>query len=184
MIVTDQQTVRQAERVQAAPTAYLAEPRLAEPRLAELGLAVSHRGPSSDAVAAAPALHRALHRAQGLQTRLAAFLPRIGRVLDRAHTRVLEGKHVPALENVLSLFEPHTRAGTWAKAGVPIAFGRQVVFDAVAGGPVTRFHVLTDDNESACHQALPAAQHHQQVFGRAPRLLTGDRGLHTKGVEA
>jgi IS5 family transposase len=90
---------------------------------------------------------------------------------------------VPAREKVLSLFEPHTRVVTRAKAGVPVEFGRQVVFDEVEGGLVTRFHVLADD-ESECHQALPAVQHHRALFGHPPWLVTGDRRLHTKGVEA
>jgi transposase, IS5 family len=89
---------------------------------------------------------------------------------------------VPALGKVLSLFEPHTRVLTRAKAGAPVEVGRQVVLDEVEGGLVTRFHVLADD-ESECHQALPAVQHHRAVFGHPPWLVTGDRRLHTKGVE-
>ena len=50
------------------------------------------------------------------------------------------------------------------------------------GGIVTRFHVLADD-ESESRQAVPAIQHHQAVFGRPPRLVTGDRRLHTRGIE-
>ncbi len=47
---------------------------------------------------------------------------------------------------------------------------------------MTRFHLLADE-ESECHQALPAMQHHQALFGRPPWLVAGDRRLHTKGVE-
>jgi IS5 family transposase len=69
------------------------------------------------------------------------------------------------------------------KAGqLQVEFGRQVELDEVEGGIVTRFHVLSDE-ESACHQALPAVQHHRALFGRPPWLVAGDRRLHTKGVE-
>jgi IS5 family transposase len=56
------------------------------------------------------------------------------------------------------------------------------MLDEVEGGIVTRFHVLADD-ESECHQALPAIQHHRAIVGRAPALVTGDRRLHAKGLE-
>jgi IS5 family transposase len=164
LLETTRQAVRQAGRVQAALTAFLAE---------------TQQGLTSDAAAAAVPARR---RAQGLQTRLAGFLPLIGHILAQARARVLEGKQVPALEKVLSLFEPHTRVVTRAKAGALIEFGRQVVFDEVEGGLVTRFHVLADD-ESECHQALPAVQHHLAAFGHPPWLVAGDRRLHSKGVE-
>jgi IS5 family transposase len=48
---------------------------------------------------------------------------------------------------------------------------------------VTRLHVLAND-ESECRQARPAVVHHRAVFGRPPWLVTGDRKLHTKGLEA
>jgi IS5 family transposase len=32
-------------------------------------------------------------------------------------------------------------------------------------------------------QAVEAVSHHQQVFGRAPRLVAGDRGVHSAGTE-
>ncbi|HZC76323.1 MAG TPA: ISNCY family transposase, partial [Ktedonobacterales bacterium] len=170
LLETTRQTVRQAVRVQAALQAALT----ASPDGAQ------QQEQASGAAAATSTRRR---RAQGLQTRLAGCLPLVGRVLAQARTRVLEGKPVPAREKVLSLFEPHTRVVTRAKAGVPVEFGRQVVFDEVEGGLVTRFHVLADD-ESECHQALPAVQHHRALFGHPPWLVTGDRRLHTKGVEA
>jgi IS5 family transposase len=111
------------------------------------------------------------------------MLPLVRRVVAQAQARVLAGQQVPATEKVLSLFEPHTRVVVRAKAGAAVEFGRQVVLDEVEGRIVTRFHLLADQ-ESACHQALRALQHHQAIFGRAPWLVAGDRRLHTKGLEA
>jgi transposase, IS5 family len=127
--------------------------------------------------------------AQRLTARLAAqfdrFLPLVEQTIHQARRRVLDGQAVPSLEKVLSLFESHTRVvqrGCGGKATAAVEFGRQVVFDEVEGGIVTRFHVLSDD-ESEGHQALPAIQHHRRVVGRPPALVTGDRRLHAKGLE-
>jgi len=110
------------------------------------------------------------------------FIPLVQQGMDQARARVLEGQSVPSAAKVLSLFAPHTRVVVRRKLGAPVEFGRQVVLDEVEGGIVTRFHVLADD-ESECHQALPAVQHHRSLFGRSPWLVAGDRRLHTKGVE-
>jgi IS5 family transposase len=124
--------------------------------------------------------------AQRVTARLAAqfdrFVPMVEQTIRQAQRRVLDGQTVPSREKVLSLFEPHTRIVQRGKAAAAVEFGRQVVFDEVEGGIVTRFHVLSDD-ESEVHQALPAIQHHRAVMGHAPSLVTGDRRLHAKGLE-
>lgn len=86
-------------------------------------------------------------------------------------------------EKVLSLFEPHTRVVQRGKTGATVEFGRQVMLDEVECGIVSRFHILSDQ-ESECHQALPAIAHHRAVLGRPPHLVTGDRRLHAKGLDA
>lgn len=117
-----------------------------------------------------------------LKAQFDRFLPLVQHALEQARRRVIDGQPVASREKVLSLFEPHTRVVKRGKLSAAVEFGRQVVLDAVEGGIVTRFHVLADE-ESECHQAVPAAQHHQAVFGRPPWLVTGDRRLHTKGGE-
>jgi transposase, IS5 family len=123
---------------------------------------------------------------QQLTARLAdqfdRFLPLVEQVIHQAQRRVLDGQSVASREKVLSLFEPHTRVVQRGKTKAAVEFGRQVVFDEVEGGIVTRFHVLADD-ESEVHQALPAIQHHWAVVGHPPSLVTGDRRLHAKGLE-
>jgi transposase, IS5 family len=110
------------------------------------------------------------------------FLPLVQQGMQQARARVLNGQPVPSTAKVLSLFEPHTRVIQRRKLGAPVEFGRQVELDEVDGGIVTRCHVLADE-ESECHQALPAVQHHHALFGRPPWLVAADRRLHTKGVE-
>jgi IS5 family transposase len=126
----------------------------------------------------APATQRGLR----LQAQLDHFLPLIERVIAQAQARVLEGRQVPASEKVLSLFEPHTRLIPRHKGGAAVEFGRQVMLAEVEGGIVPHYHVLTA-GESDRHQAIPAVVQHRRLFGRAPWLLTGDRGVHAKGVE-
>jgi IS5 family transposase len=153
LLAATQQTVRQAERVRGV--------------LADLTAHHKHPEP--------PLMGR-------LQRQFDQFLPLVQRVMPQTRSRVLEGRQVSAREKVLSLFEPQTRIIPRHKGGAAVEFGRQVMLSEVEGGIVTRYRVLAD-GESDRHQALPAVGHHAQVFGHAPRLVTGDRGVHTKGVE-
>ena len=154
------QTVRQAQRIQAAVQGQVLVPE---------GVAPTN-------------LPAPEHLARRLLAQFDRFLPLVQQGMQQAESRVLDGRPVPSSAKVLSLFEPHTRVVKRRKLGAPVEFGRQVVLDEVEGGMVTRFHVLADE-ESECHQAVPAVQHHQAVFGRPPRVVAGDRRLHTKGVE-
>jgi IS5 family transposase len=135
--------------------------------------------PGGVASANLPALERVARR---LRVQFDHLLPLVQRGMHQAQARVLEGQPVPSTAKGLSLFEPHTRVVKRRKLGAPVEFGRQVVLDEVEGGIVTRFHVRTDD-ESECHQALPAVPQHRALFNHPPWVVTGDRRLHTKGVE-
>jgi transposase, IS5 family len=156
-------TVRQADRVRAAVAA----------------VAAAHQREQDLAPMASTARGRGAHR---LLAQFDRLLPLVRQGMRQARARVLDGQPVPSTAKVLSLFEPHTRVVKRRKLGAPVEFGRQVVLDEVEGGMVTRFHVLADE-ESECHQALPAVQHHRALFERPPWLVAGDRRLHTKGVE-
>jgi IS5 family transposase len=129
-----------------------------------------------------PPLSPAQRGAARLTAQFDRFLPLVAQAIYQAQRRVLDGQLVASREKVLSLFEPHTRVVHRGKTGAAIEFGRQVVFDEIEGGIVTRFHVLADD-ESEVHQALPAIGHHRAVLGHSPSLVTADRRLHAKGLE-
>lgn len=105
------------------------------------------------------------------------YRPLIQHVIDQAKRRVLDGRKVPAHEKIVSLFEPHTRIIPRHKGGADVEFGRMVVVDEVDGGIVTRFAVL-EDTTAEQGQLAPALDHHQLLFGRPPRVATGDRGVH------
>jgi IS5 family transposase len=159
-------TVRQAHRVRAALQA-------------RWGVEWSHE---QERQAVARAQHAEQRRARRLAAQFDRFLPLVEQAIRQAQRRVLAGQPVASREKVLSLFEPHTRVVQRGKTGAAVEFGRQVMLDEIEGGIVTRFHVLADD-ESECHQALPALAHHRAVLGHPPTLVTGDRRLHAKGLE-
>ena len=156
LLEATQQTVHQAERVRGV--------------LADLDPTGHQKPPASP------------HLIGRLQRQLDQFLPLVQRVIQQTRSRVLEGHQVPAPQKVLSLFEPQTRVIPRHKGGATVEFRRQVMLSQVEGGMVTRFQMLAA-GESDRHQALPALRQHAQLFGHAPRLLAGDRGVHTTGVE-
>jgi IS5 family transposase len=120
-------------------------------------------------------------QAERLVAHAEPLLPLVQRVICQARSRVLEGKQVAASNKVLSLFEPQTRIIPRHKGGAPVEFGRQVELDEVEGGIITRYQILEHPDEHG--QGLQALSHHQRLFGHPPRLLAGDRGVHSAETE-
>jgi len=115
------------------------------------------------------------HAGQQLGEQIARFVPLAKRVIHQARRRVLEKQPVPSAEKVVSLFEPHTQIIPRHKGGADVEFGRTIVVDEVEGGLVTRYHGLGPGESE--HDELPLAlAHHQDLFGRPPTLVAGDRG--------
>lgn len=126
---------------------------------------------------AAALRRRGEKRAQQLSDQAQQFLPLIRRVIAQTRSRVLEGQKVASEEKVLSLFEPHTRVIPRHKGGAEVEFGRLVTLDEVEGGIVTRFEILEQPSEHG--QGEAALAHHQRLFGHPPRIVAGDRGVHS-----
>ena len=103
------------------------------------------------------------------------FVPLLEKVITQTKERVWGGNcHVQG--KVLSLFEPHTEVIRKGKAHKPNEFGRLVRIDEVENGIVSGYQVLKGNPDD--HTAwMPALQHHQACFGRAPEMATGDRGF-------
>jgi IS5 family transposase len=83
---------------------------------------------------------------------------------------------VPASENLVSLFEPHSVVIRRGKARVPAEFGRKLALDEVDGGLVTAYAVLVGNPSDAEHLADSLAPH-QARFGQPPRVLAADRSF-------
>jgi IS5 family transposase len=116
-------------------------------------------------------------QAARLQREIARYIPLVEQVIHQTERRVFAGESVPAAEKLVSLFEPHTRIVPRHKGGAAVEFGRLVVIDEVEGGIVTRFAVRADKTGEQGELA-PALTHHRRLFGKAPTLVTGDRGVH------
>jgi IS5 family transposase len=110
-------------------------------------------------------------QAQRLRSKAEQVLPLIKGVMAQTRSRVLEGKQVASADQVLSLFEPHTRAIPRHKGGAQVEFGRQVMLDEVEGGIVTRFQILEHPDEHG--QATEAVAHHRALFEH-PVVATWD----------
>ena len=129
------------------------------------------------------ALHAATNdAAQRVAETLEHYLPLVEQVINQTTRRVLQGEQVPASEKVVSLFEPHTAIIRKGKPGKPTEFGRVVWLDEVDGGIISRYEVL-DGNPDESAQLQPSLDHHRKVFKRPPRVLAGDRGVHSPDNE-
>ena len=129
-----------------------------------------------------------------LAAQVAHVVSLVERVVSQTLRRVLHGETVPAPEKVVSLFEPHTRIIRRGKVHLPAEFGHKVWLDEVDGGIVSRYAVLDLDDGSDAPAGAPGSSseaqqvplsvaHHQRLFGRAPTILAGDRGVYSSEGE-
>jgi transposase, IS5 family len=121
--------------------------------------------------------------ARRLAQQLTQWRPPLAQVVSQARRRVLLGESVPAAEKWVSLYEPHTQILKQGKPGRDVEFGRKIWLSEVEGGIVSGYRVLAAGAEERDQLAGTLAQHRQQ-FGRAPTLLTGDRGISSPENEA
>ena len=125
---------------------------------------------------------QALQVGQKLAETLDHLIPLVGQVVTQTTRRVLQGDAVPASEKLVSLFEPHTAVIRKGKPGKPTEFGRVIWLDEVEGGIISRYAIL-EGNPAEDAQLPPSLDHHLRMFNRPPRLLAGDRGVHTTANE-
>jgi transposase, IS5 family len=121
---------------------------------------------------------QATRTALKLAATLRQFVPLVQRVITQTTRRILQGEVVPAPEKVVSLFEPHTAIIRTGKPGKPTEFGQVLWVDEVEGGIISRYAVL-EGNPAEDAQLPPSLDHHRRVFHRPPRVLAGDRGVHS-----
>jgi transposase, IS5 family len=114
--------------------------------------------------------------AKRLVKQFETVLPQVARVMSQARRRVIEGVAVPAREKLVSLFEPHTQIIKRGKPGRDGEFGRKVWLDEVEGGIISRYAVLVEPGPDAAYLKDSLAGHRER-FGKAPELLTADRGV-------
>jgi len=125
---------------------------------------------------------KTVRQVQKLARTLETFIPRAQQVVTQTIRRVLQQEKVPALEKIVSIFEPHSDIIQRNKAHKPTEYGHKVWLDEVDGGIVTRWDVL-DGNPGDDRQWLPSLDHHIELFGVAPRQASADRGVHSSDNE-
>lgn len=109
------------------------------------------------------------------------FAPLVERVIAQTKARVFGGDtHVAG--KVLSLFEVHTQAIRKGKAHKPTEFGRLIRLDEVENGIISNYDVK-DGNPADQKDWMPAVSQHSEIFGRAPRMGTADRGFFSAANE-
>jgi IS5 family transposase len=115
------------------------------------------------------------------QAELRQFIPLVERVIAQTKARVFDGDtHFP--EKVFSIFEPHTQIIRKGKAAKPNEFGRIVRIDEVENGIVSHYDVASGV-PSDYQQWMPAVLQHKEIFGKAPKVATGDRGFQSASNE-
>lgn len=122
-------------------------------------------------------------QADQLVEQIEHLVPLVEQVIRQAMCRVLQGESVPAQDKLVSLFEPHTDIIRRGKPGRTAEFGHKVWVDEVDGGIVSDYRVL-DGNAADQGQWLPSLERHQQLFGRPPDQMSGDRGMYSRDNEA
>ncbi len=127
-----------------------------------------------------PRLARAASLAAvGLHELFNTYLPLVQRVLEQTKQRVLHGQSVSASDKVVSLFEPHTAIICRGKAKPKeTEFGHKIWFAEVDGGLISEYRILTGNPPDA-QQLLTSVKAHRRLFGKAPRELSGDRGIYS-----
>jgi IS5 family transposase len=120
--------------------------------------------------------------AQRLAAQLERWRSPLEQVVSQACRRVLREESVPAADKCVSLSEPHTQILKQGKPGRDVEFGRKIWLAEVEGGIISGYRVLRAGEEERDQLAGTLAQHRQQ-FGRAPALLTGDRGISSPDNE-
>ena len=107
------------------------------------------------------------------------YTPLVQQVVAQARRRVLEGQQVPATQKLVSLFEPHTSIIVRGKAAPKeTEFGHKVWYAEVDGGLIADYRVL-HGNPPDAPEVIPSVHQHRRLFGKAPRELSGDRGLYS-----
>src|SRR5438034_5038901 len=116
------------------------------------------------------------------EAQLRHYLPLTQKVIAQTQARIVQGQtHYP--DKILSLFEEHTVVIRKGKAHKPNEFGRLVRIDEVENGIVSNYHIALN-NMADQQQWKPALEGHNQIFDRAPRLATADRGFWSAANEA
>jgi transposase, IS5 family len=106
--------------------------------------------------------------------RLTSILPLAQQVVRQTRARVLRGVTKSA-EKIISIFEPCAQILRRGKLHKPTEFGALVKVQEAEGGIVTDVSLVPDKADAPL--LVPSIERHKKLFGRAPRMVTTDRGF-------
>lgn len=122
-------------------------------------------------------------RALALADLLLQYVPLVRQVITQTTRRVFESQKVPALDKIVSLFEPHTAIIQRGKAAPhETEFGRKLWYSEVDGGLVSEYRILKG-NPPEPDQWPRSLQNHQKLFHHPPEVATADRGVFSPDNE-
>ena len=116
-------------------------------------------------------------RAQAIAKELAHYVELARQVVSQTERRVVNGESVPALEKVVSIFEPHT--DIIVKDRRQTLYGHKICLSTGASGIVTDV-VVEEGNPSDSTLAVKMIQRHTEIFGAAPVQAAFDGGFTSK----
>jgi IS5 family transposase len=122
-------------------------------------------------------------QARALANLLLHYVPLVRQVITQTTQRVFKRQTVPALDKIVSLFEPHTAIIQRGKAAPhETEFGRKLWYSEVDGGLVSEYRIL-QGNPPDNRQWTPSLKHHQKLFHHPPKVATADRGVFSSENE-
>lgn len=105
------------------------------------------------------------------------FLPLVSKVIDQTERRVLRDEQVPALEKIVSIFEPHT--DIIRKDRRDTYYGHKVTLSTGKSGLVLDV-VVEAGNPADSTLAVRSAQRHTALFEIAPKRVAFDGGFASR----
>jgi transposase, IS5 family len=96
-------------------------------------------------------------------------------VVAQTRARILRGE-TKSEGKLVSIFEPHTQIIRKGKKHKPTEFGRTVKVQEAEGGVVTDIAVVDVSDSALVESSIDA---HKKHFGRAPTVLSADRGFYS-----
>jgi IS5 family transposase len=96
-------------------------------------------------------------------------------VVAQTRARILRGE-TKSHGKLVSIFEPHTQIIRKGKKHKPTDFGRTVKVQEAEGGVVTDIAIVDAHDSALVESSIEA---HQKHFGRAPSVLSADRGFYS-----
>jgi IS5 family transposase len=120
-------------------------------------------------------------KVQGLVERMEVMRERTKQVMRQTKARIFDGdtKHP---EKVTSVFEPHTEIIRKGKASKPTEFGKMVKIQEAENQIVTHYEVF-EERPSDSDLLVDAVVKHEEVLGRAPKLVAADAGFYSQANE-